>query len=78
MNMTIPEDYPLQPPKVLFGTQIYHPNILGTGEICLDILDIPELWNEQLTLEKVVLSVLSIMTEPNWESPLCPDIGRVL
>ena len=62
----------------MFTTQIYHPNILGTGEICLDILDDIEKWNALLTLEKVVLSVLSILCEPNWEDPLNPDIARVL
>ena len=66
LSIEIPESYPLTAPKVYFTTQIYHPNILGTGEICLDILDDCEKWNHILTLEKVILSILSILTEPNW------------
>ena len=78
LQINIPEDYPLEAPKVLFVTPIYHPNILGTGLICLDILDDPDKWNSILSLEKVVLSVLSILCEPNWEDPLDIAIARVL
>ena len=78
LRFEIPEEYPLVAPKARFLTQIYHPNILGTGDICLDILDDPDKWNSLLSLEKISLSVLSILTEPNWEDPLDRDIARVL
>jgi ubiquitin-protein ligase len=78
MKIEISEDYPLEAPKVTFLTQIYHPNIIGTGKVCLDILDDPERWNSILTIEKVVLSVLSILCEPNWQDPLDEAIARVL
>ena len=32
LELFLPEDYPMKPPKVLFRTKIYHPNIDKLGK----------------------------------------------
>ncbi|CAP33756.2 Protein CBR-UBC-21 [Caenorhabditis briggsae] len=68
VHMSIPDQYPFEPPKVKFVTRVWHPNVSSqTGAICLDILK--DKWAASLTLRTVLLSIQAMMCAPEPSDP---------
>lgn len=73
IRVSFTDRYPMVPPKVQFDTCILHPNIRESGgEVCLNVLKLPPAgdWSPALSVAKVLLSVSSLLTEPNPNDPL--------
>ena len=81
------KDYPNKPPKFKFIDKIFHPNIYIDGTVCMSILhegeDIygyetnSERWNPSQSVDSILLSLLSILSEPNFESPANVDASNL-
>ena len=68
LNIHFPTDYPSKPPKIIFTTKIYHPNIYHDGSISLDILK--DQWCPALTITKTLLSISALLSNPNPDNPI--------
>lgn len=77
ININVPTDYPMNPPICKFNTKIFHPNIhFETGEICHELLK--DKWLPSCSLETVCKSILDLISNPNYDSPLNCDAANLL
>ncbi|RZC17414.1 Ubiquitin-conjugating enzyme E2 27 isoform B [Glycine soja] len=68
IDITLPDGYPFEPPKMKFKTKVWHPNISSqSGAICLDILK--DQWSPALTLKTALLSVQALLSAPQPDDP---------
>ena len=65
-QLSFPQDYPLNPPKMKFKSELFHPNIYPDGRVCISILHPPgndplgyessnERWSPVQSIEKILL-----------------------
>ena len=63
-SIIFPSNFPLHPPKFIFKTKIFHPNISIDGNVSIDILQ--NQWSPVLMLfDKIIISVQSLLNDPN-------------
>jgi len=86
-TLTFPKDYPLSPPTMKFKCTMFHPNVYADGTVCISILhagedplgyeSAAERWSPVQSIEKILLSVVSMLAEPNDESGANIDACKV-
>jgi len=84
-RLDFPTDFPNMPPEMTFLTEIWHPNVYEDGRVCISILHPPgedkfnaqetadERWRPILGIEAIIISVISMLSDPNDESPANVD-----
>lgn len=86
-TMTFPPEYPNKPPVVKFLSEMWHPNVYPDGKVCISILHTPgddphgyekadERWSPVQTVETIMLSIISMLSSPNDESPANIDAAK--
>lgn len=91
LELFLPDDYPMAPPKIRFLTKIFHPNVDKLGRICLDVLksvlwNIPwvlrhkltmlDNWSPALQIRTILLSIQALLGAPNPDDPLAADVAK--
>ena len=80
-----PHSYPNEPPSIKFNDDMIHPNIYKDGLVCISILhkgidetgyELPhERWSPTQNVNTIMLSTISLLSNPNFESPANIDVS---
>lgn len=76
LDILLPEDYPLAPPKMVFTTKVYHPNIDSIGRFYIEALKRD--WAPTRTISSILLSICFFLINPRLDRGyLIPKIWEV-
>eukprot|EP00702_Spironucleus_salmonicida_P001677 EST42968.1 Ubiquitin-conjugating enzyme E2 [Spironucleus salmonicida] len=75
LAVAFPLEYPFKPPQVRFTSRVFHPNVSSAVDICLDVLKAE--WSPVLSICRVLISIQSLLDDPNAMSPLNGDAARL-
>lgn len=86
-RLTFPKDYPNSPPNCRFTSEMWHPNVFPDGRVCISILHNPgddphgyetaaERWSPVQSVETIMISIISMLSSPNDESPANVDAAK--
>eukprot|EP01059_Diplonema_ambulator_P036773 TRINITY_DN934_c0_g1_i1.p1 TRINITY_DN934_c0_g1~~TRINITY_DN934_c0_g1_i1.p1 ORF type:complete len:256 (+),score=58.54 TRINITY_DN934_c0_g1_i1:207-974(+) len=76
-QLSFTEEFPMKPPEMRFLSEFWHPNVYPNGVVCISILHPPGTdemnssetaqmrWTPVQSLEKVLLSVISMIADPD-------------
>jgi len=86
-ELIFPKEYPNKPPDFRFIDNLFHPNIYNDGKVCISILhegideygyeNISERWNPSQSVNTILMSIISMLPEPNFESPANVDASKL-
>lgn len=76
IKLKLGQDFPSAPPKGAFVTKIFHPNVSIKGEICVNTLK--KDWQPEMGIRHVLLTIKCLLINPNPESALNEEAGRLL
>eukprot|EP00245_Coleochaete_scutata_P008565 TRINITY_DN264_c0_g1_i1.p1 TRINITY_DN264_c0_g1~~TRINITY_DN264_c0_g1_i1.p1 ORF type:complete len:193 (+),score=42.58 TRINITY_DN264_c0_g1_i1:84-662(+) len=75
VDIRLPDGYPFMPPKMVFLTKVWHPNVSSqNGAICLDILK--DQWSPALTLKTALLSLQALLSAPEPSDPQDAQVAQ--
>ncbi|CAD6887468.1 unnamed protein product [Tilletia controversa] len=76
LSLEFPIEYPFKTPKVKFNTQIYHPNVDDSGNLCVGLLK-AEAWKPSTKASSILMAIAQLLSEPNTDDALVASIAEL-
>ncbi|XP_066213945.1 ubiquitin-conjugating enzyme E2 D2B-like [Saccopteryx leptura] len=75
IKMIFPWSYPFNPPKIIFITPIYHPNVDRYGAVSMELFWSG--WSSKIIVSQILQSVRSLLGQPSIEDVSNLEIGSL-